>query len=133
MVLTLEEVRAVLGHLSGMNWLIASLLYGAGLRLMEVVRLRVKDVEFTRREILMRDGKGGKDRVTMLPERLFEPLQNHLVAVMRVHEADLAAGRGEVYLPFAGSTSSPRSGSRSTRAPTGCAGTTSTRRACSAR
>ncbi|HSD55250.1 MAG TPA: integron integrase [Burkholderiales bacterium] len=109
-VLTLEEVRAVLGRLSGTNWLIASLLYGAGLRLMESVRLRVKDVEFTRREILVRDGKGGKDRVTMLPDRLVEPLRNHLVAVMRVHEADLIAGRGEVYLPFALARKYPNAG-----------------------
>ena len=66
-VLTEEEVRALLAHLKGVHWLLASLLYGAGLRLMEAVRLRVKDVEFARREIVVRDGKGGKDRVTVLP------------------------------------------------------------------
>jgi integron integrase len=109
-VLTLEEVRAVLARLSGTHWLIASLLYGAGLRLMEAVRLRVKDVEFTRREIVVRDGKGGKDRVTMLPDRLVEPLRNHLAGVMRLHETDLAAGRGEVYLPFALERKYPHAG-----------------------
>jgi integrase len=85
-VLTMEEVRAVLGRLTGVNWLIASLLYGSGLRLMEAVRLRVKDVEFTRRELLVRDGKGGKDRVTMLPDRLIEPLRDHFARVKRVHD-----------------------------------------------
>jgi integron integrase len=109
-VLTLEEVRAVLARLSGTHWLIASLLYGAGLRLMEAVRLRVKDVEFTRREIVVRDGKGGRDRVTMLPDRLVEPLRNHLADVMRLHETDLAAGRGEVYLPFALERKYPHAG-----------------------
>jgi integron integrase len=100
-VLTLEEARAVLGRLEGTNWLIASLLYGSGLRLMEAVRLRVKDVEFTRRELIVRDGKGGKDRVTMLPDRLADPLRDHLARVKQLHDADLAAGYGEVYLPFA--------------------------------
>jgi integron integrase len=100
----------VLARLSGTHWLIASLLYGAGLRLMEAVRLRVKDVEFTRREIFVRDGKGGKDRVTMLPDRLVEPLRNHLAGVMRLHETDLAAGRGEVYLPFALERKYPHAG-----------------------
>jgi integron integrase len=100
-VLTTEEVRAVLARLTGINWLIASLLYGSGLRLMEAVRLRVKDVEFSRREVLVRDGKGGKDRVTMLPDRLVEPLRDHLARVKRLHDKDVAAGHGEVYLPFA--------------------------------
>jgi integron integrase len=109
-VLTLEEVRAVLSRLTGTNWLIASLLYGAGLRLMEAVRLRVKDVEFSRREVLVRDGKGGKDRVTMLPDRLADPLRDHLARVKRVHDADLAAGYGEVYLPFALERKYPRAG-----------------------
>jgi integron integrase len=109
-VLTLEEVRAVLARLTGINWLIASLLYGSGLRLMEAVRLRVKDVEFSRREILVRDGKGGKDRVTMLPDRLIEPLRDHFARVKRVHEQDLAAGCGEVYLPFALARKYPHAG-----------------------
>jgi integron integrase len=109
-VLTMEEVRAVLGRLTGVNWLIASLLYGSGLRLMEAIRLRVKDVEFTRRELLVRDGKGGKDRVTMLPDRLIEPLRDHFARVKRVHEQDLAAGCGEVYLPFALARKYPHAG-----------------------
>jgi integron integrase len=81
--------------------LIASLLYGAGLRLMEAVRLRVKDVEFARHEIIVREGKGGKDRMTMLPESAIEPLKRHLAKVKALHEEDLAAGGGDVYLPFA--------------------------------
>jgi hypothetical protein len=79
----------------------ASLLYGAGLRIMEALRLRVKDVEFSRKEILVRDGKGFKDRVTMLPAALAAPLAEHLKRVKALHEQDLAAGRGAVYLPYA--------------------------------
>lgn len=109
-VLTMEEVRAVLARMTGINWLIASLLYGSGLRLMEAVRMRVKDLEISRREILVRDGKGGKDRVTMLPDRLIEPLRDHLARVRRLHDQDLAAGHGEVYLPFALERKSPRAG-----------------------
>ncbi len=100
-VLTEEEARAVLGRLAGTNWLLAGLLYGAGLRLMEAVRLRVKDLDFVRHEIVVRDGKGARDRATMLPARLVEPLRGHLVRVRVLHERDLAAGQGEVYLPFA--------------------------------
>ncbi|MEK6551750.1 MAG: integron integrase [Pseudomonadota bacterium] len=100
-VLTVDEVQAVLKRLSATHWLIASLLYGAGLRLMEAVRLRVKDVEFARHEIIVREGKGGKDRVTMLPESVIEPLKRHLAKVKALHEEDLAAGGGDVYLPFA--------------------------------
>ena len=100
-VLTVAEVQAVLKRLPGTHWLIASLLYGAGLRLMEAVRLRVKDVEFTRHEIIVREGKGDKDRVTMLPESVIEPLRRQLIKVKALHEEDLAAGFGEVYLPFA--------------------------------
>lgn len=80
-VLTRAEVQALLTRLSGTHWLMASLLYGAGLRLMECLRLRVKDVDFARKEILVRDGKGFKDRVTMLPAALAEPLRAHLVRV----------------------------------------------------
>ena len=100
-VLTREEVQGVLGRLTGTHWLIASLLYGAGLRIMEGLRLRVKDVEFSRREILVRDGKGFKDRVTMLPAALAAPLAEHLERVKALHGRDLAAGRGAVYLPYA--------------------------------
>ena len=100
-VLTVREVQAVLKGLSGTHWLLASLLYGAGLRLMEAVRLRVKDVEFTRREIIVREGKGNKDRVTMLPESTIEPLKLHLAKVKLLHAQDVAAGAAGVYLPFA--------------------------------
>ncbi|MHB1229288.1 MAG: phage integrase N-terminal SAM-like domain-containing protein [Halothiobacillus sp.] len=97
-VLTRE---AVLSRLSGTHWLIASLLYGAGLRIMEGVRLRVKDVDFVHKEILVRDGKGFKDRVTMLPTSLIPPLRTHLEWVKALHEQDVAAGLGAVYLPYA--------------------------------
>jgi integrase len=100
-VMTREEVKAVLANLSGDKWLMASLLYGAGLRLMECLRLRVQDIDFSRNEILVRDGKGGKDRVTLLPESLKAPLQEHLKRVQAVHERDLADGWGRVPLPDA--------------------------------
>lgn len=100
-VLTVAEVQAVLSRLSGSHLLIASLLYGGGMRLMEAVRLRVKDVEFARHEIIVREGKGFKDRVTMLPEAVVAQLKLHLAKVKALHEEDLAAGYGEVYLPFA--------------------------------
>lgn len=101
MVLSREETQALLAQFSGEMTLIAGLLYGSGMRLMEVVRLRVKDVDFSRREILIRDGKGMKDRVTLLPERLSQPLRLHLDWVKALHERDLHEGRGQVYLPFA--------------------------------
>ncbi len=100
-VLTVTEVQQVLVQLQGELWLAASLLYGSGMRLMEVLRLRVKDVDFARHEILVRDGKGMKDRVTLLPQRLFTPLKQHLQTVRAAHQQELAAGRGDVYLPFA--------------------------------
>ena len=100
-VFTREEVRAVLAHLDGTKWLMASLLYGAGLRLMECVRLRVKDVDFAYGQIIVRDGKGSKDRVTLLPVALREPLEQHLSRVKTLHEQDLQEGYGRVYLPFA--------------------------------
>lgn len=100
-VLTQDEVQAVLLRLSGTHWLIVSLLYGAGIRIMECVRLRVKDVDFSRGEILVRDGKGFKDRVTMLPQALVQPLQQHLKKVRQLHNDDLANGDGAVFLPYA--------------------------------
>ena len=100
-VLTRDEVGAVLARLEGTQWLIGSLLYGSGLRLMECLRLRVKDVDFGRNEILVRDGKGAKDRVTMLPIALKSPLQAHLGRVQSLHRQDLGEGYGEVYLPNA--------------------------------
>lgn len=100
-VLTPGEVRAVLDQMEGGMALVAQVLYGTGMRLMEGLRLRVKDVEFERREIVVRDGKGGKDRVTMLPDRLTEPLRAHLERVRALHDRDLAEGFGEVGLPDA--------------------------------
>ncbi len=100
-VLTQAEVQALLSGLSGTHWLVASLLYGAGMRLMEALRLRVKDVELSRKEILIRDGKGAKDRVTMLPAALMNPLKAHLLKVKALHDQDIAEGFGEVYLPHA--------------------------------
>ena len=100
-VLTVTEARVVLDRLRGTHWLIASLLYGAGMRLMEAARLRVKDVEFERREIIVREGKGFKDRVTMLPESVMAPLKQHLVLAKVLHREDLAGGFGDVHLPFA--------------------------------
>ena len=79
----------------------ANLLYGSGLRLMECLRLRVKDLDFSFRQIVVRDGKGNKDRVTMLPQTLIKPLQEHLIRVKTMHDADLAEGFGSVYLPNA--------------------------------
>jgi integron integrase len=100
-VLSVEEVQAVLAQLQGELWLIASLLYGSGMRLMEVLRLRVKDVDFSSRQIMVRDGKGAKDRVTVLPLRLLEPLKRQLQLVKALHNAELLGGRGDVYLPDA--------------------------------
>ena len=100
-MLTREEVRRVLAHLQGTHLSMAQLLYGSGLRLMECLRLRVKDVDFAQQQILVRDGKGQKDRVTMLPVTLVDVLQAHLVGVQQQHKADLALGYGCVYLPNA--------------------------------
>ena len=100
-VLSRQEVRALFAHLEGTYWLIASLLYGAGLRLMECVRLRVKDVDFHYCQIMIRDGKGQKDRVSMLPENLVNPMRNHLARVRILHQSDLNQGFGTVYLPDA--------------------------------
>ena len=109
-VFTREEVTAVLAQLSGTSRLMGSLLYGAGLRLMECVRLRVKDVDFAYHQITVRDGKGGQDRVTMLPRPLAEPLQRHLAKVKLPHEEELLEGYGEVYLPYAFDRKDPHAG-----------------------
>jgi integron integrase len=100
-VLTRGEVRLVLSNLSGTPSLVARLLYGSGLRLLEALRLRVKDLDFEERALLVRAGKGAKDRVTMLPDQLIGPLREHLRGVRTVHRRDLAAGFGTVYLPYA--------------------------------
>ena len=109
-VLTRGEVQALLAQLSGVHWLMASLLYGAGLRLMECLRLRVKDVDIAYRQILVRDGKGGKDRVTMLPESAVQPLHAQFGEAKRLHDIDLREGFGEVHLPHALARKYPRAG-----------------------
>ncbi len=100
-MLTHDEVAQVLARLVGVHRLIGALLYGTGLRIMEAMRLRVKDVAFSRREILARDGKGNKDRVTMLPARLVAPLRDQIGHARQLHRSDLADGCGAVWLPFA--------------------------------
>ena len=109
-VLTEREVRDLLLQLNGTSWLIASVLYGTGARLLECLRLRVKDVEFDRREIVIRCGKGNKDRVTVLPENLMAPLRQQLVTVRALHQLDLKAGLGDVWLPGALAAKYPSAG-----------------------
>jgi integron integrase len=100
-VLTQDEVSQILSRLEGTHHLVVSMLYGTGMRILEALRLRVKDVDFARKEILIRDGKGFKDRVTMLPMSLIVPLKAHLEKVKTLHEADLMQGYGAVYMPQA--------------------------------
>lgn len=100
-VLSREEVKSVLSHLQGTEYLFLALLYGTGMRLMEALRLRVKDIDFSSSQILIRDGKGAKDRVTMLPLSLKPLLVEHLKMVRKVHGEDLRRGHGRVYLPYA--------------------------------
>jgi len=109
-VLSREEVRAILDQMEGLPWLMAGLLYGAGLRLMECARLRVKDLDFDRHEIIVRMGKGGRDRRTMLPAGLRPHLQAHLKAARRQHEEDLRQGAGWVELPGALARKYPNAG-----------------------
>ncbi|ENO87036.1 integron integrase [Thauera linaloolentis 47Lol = DSM 12138] len=101
-VLSVEEMGRLLGAVDDVSMeLVVRLLYGTGMRLLEGLRLRVKDVDFSQGRIMVRDGKGGKDRVTVLPVRLMEPLHAQVVLVTALHRADLLAGRGEVWLPNA--------------------------------
>ena len=100
-VLSEGEVRAVRERLEGEPALVVGLLYGSGFRLMEALRLRVKDLDFQRRELAVRDGKGGKDRMTMVPQSLVPGLQEHLEQVRQLHRSDLAAGWGRVLMPYA--------------------------------
>jgi integron integrase len=109
-VLTRDEVQAVIDGLDGPPRLVALLLYGAGLRLLEALRLRVKDVDFERNQITVRSGKGGKDRVTMLPAAVRRDLAKHLEAVRDQHETDIRAGAGWVELPWALARKYPRAG-----------------------
>ena len=111
-VLTKDEVRRVLGRLKGQGAasLIVALLYGTGMRLLEALRLRVKDIDFGANQITVRGGKGDRDRVTMLPERLKGPLLSHLAAVRVQHEGDIAVGAGWVVLPGALRVKYPQAG-----------------------
>ncbi len=101
LVLTRGEVKCLLAQLEGTAWLMAALIYGGGLRLLECLRLRVKDIDFDYRQLVIRDAKGQKDRVTLLPHNLIEPLRSHLIRVRTLHERDLEEGYGCVYLPYA--------------------------------
>ena len=96
-----NEVARLLSHFEGTHRLIAFLLYGAGLRLLEALRLRIQHIEFERFQIVVHDGKGAKDRVTMLPPGLVKPIQDQMAVAQALHRQDLAAGFGEVYLPYA--------------------------------
>ena len=109
-VLSREEVRALLGKLAGTQGLIGQFLYGTGLRLLEGLRIRVKDLDFARGQVIVRSGKGDKDRVTMLPVSLREGLQAHLHRVRELHHKDLAAGLGEAWLPGALRAKWPKAG-----------------------
>jgi integron integrase len=100
-VLSRDEVARIMKHLHGVTWIMVTLLYGSGLRLHECLELRVKDIDVERRQIVIRRGKGQKDRPTVLPAAVVEPLARHLESVKRQHEADLARGLGRVVLPFA--------------------------------
>jgi len=109
-VLTRDEVRRVLSHVSGTRWLLLSLIYGAGLRQNECLSLRVKDVDLEGRKLLVRDGKGAKDRVTVLPQSLITPVATHIDNVKNLHMADLAKGFGEAPLPHALRSKYPKAG-----------------------
>lgn len=100
-VLSHDEAKDVLNHIDGMNGVMANLLYGSGLRLMECVRLRIKDIDYKFKQITVRNGKGKKDRVTLLPETLIEPLKEAISHAKNIHQLDLSEGFGEVYLPYA--------------------------------
>ena len=99
--MTREESLKLIGAMRGTHQLIAKLMYGSGLRVMECIRLRVKDIDFAMNQIVVRDGKGKKDRITVLPEGVKPALKEHLVYVKRLHQSDLVAGYGSVYLPNA--------------------------------
>ncbi|MEJ2616013.1 MAG: integron integrase [Ignavibacteriaceae bacterium] len=99
-VFTRKEVKLVIQQLNGINWLMANLLYGGGLRLMECVRLRIKDIEFEYNQVIVRDGKGRKDRITIFPSIIKEKLKQHIKKVEKLHQKDLQDGNGSVYLPY---------------------------------
>ncbi len=99
-VLSRDEARAIVASMMGPYKLMVQVMYGSGLRLMECLRLRVKDIDFENHRILVYDGKGGDDRVTMLPDSIIQPLQEHIAHVKAIHQQDLSAGLGAVYMPF---------------------------------
>jgi len=107
-VFTRNETKRILANLEGSYWLIGSLLYGSGLRLMECLRLRIKDIDFNYGQVTVRNGKGDKDRITMLPVKIKERLGRHLRSVRSLHQDDLAEGYGAVYLPYALARKYPR-------------------------
>lgn len=109
-VFTHDEARAVIGHLQGESHLVARLMYGSGLRINEALRLRVKDVDFGMQQIIVRSGKGNKDRTTLLPDSLIEPLTLQMESCLAQHRKDLAQGHGEVYMPTALNRKFPRAG-----------------------
>jgi len=109
-VLSVDEVKVLFQHLSGQSLLISHLLYGSGLRLMELARLRVKDIDFEANLIFVRSGKGDKDRATVLPEAVKDALRTHLAKVKVLHDKDLADGHGEVFLPDALARKYPKAG-----------------------
>jgi integron integrase len=100
-VLTHTEAIAVIDQLKGVHQLVTKILYGSGLRLSEALRLRIKDIDFAQAQIVVRDGKGGNSRITMLPISIVDSLQDHLLRMQRQHQQDLAQGYGSVYLPYA--------------------------------
>jgi integron integrase len=109
-VFTPREAKAIISCLTGVPLLVVGLLYGSGLRLTEALRLRVKDLEFESSQVIVRDGKGAKDRTTILPVSLHEPLKQHLTRVKRTHDSDLRGGFGEVWLPYALAKKYPNAG-----------------------
>jgi integron integrase len=100
-VLSVDEIKRLLTMLEGRDWLLAALLYGSGMRLMECIRLRIKDLDFARNSIVVREGKGGKDRRVPMPQRLVEPLRLQLERTLNIHRNDVALGLGAVWLPHA--------------------------------
>jgi len=100
-VLSAQEARAIISNMTGPYKLMAQIMYGSGLRLMECLRLRVKDIDFENHRIIVYDGKGGDDRVTMLPDSVIAPMREHLAQTKAIHKKDLAAGLGSVQMPFA--------------------------------
>jgi len=109
-VFSRSEIKQLFSLLTGHHWIMTNLLYGSGLRLMECLRLRVADIDFDHAQIFVREGKGQKDRVTMLPQSVQEPLKAHLIKVKQLHERDLADGYGDVYLPNALARKYPNAG-----------------------